>query len=54
MRAILKDTERQLEALALRTTTAFHREMDEKYIEASSMFNIVTDEDLICGKYVLF
>ncbi|CAH2055957.1 unnamed protein product, partial [Iphiclides podalirius] len=49
-RSALKEVEGEIETLAFRTTTAFHREMDEKYIEATSNFNVVSDEDLIRGK----
>ncbi|CAK1589346.1 unnamed protein product [Parnassius mnemosyne] len=46
----LKEIVLQLETLKQRTTTAFQKEMDEKYIEATASFLVVTDEDLICGK----
>ncbi|CAG4994284.1 unnamed protein product [Parnassius apollo] len=46
----LKEIVHQLETLMHRTTTAFQKEMDEKYIEATANFLVITDEDLVCGK----
>ncbi|XP_045539407.1 uncharacterized protein LOC106713967 [Papilio machaon] len=47
---ILQDTEVTLNTLELRMTTAFQKEIDEKYIDSSANFLIVSEEDLISGK----
>ncbi|KPJ12128.1 hypothetical protein RR48_01706 [Papilio machaon] len=47
---ILQDIEVTLNTLELRMTTAFQKEIDEKYIDSSANFLIVSEEDLISGK----
>ncbi|KPJ01375.1 hypothetical protein RR46_03147 [Papilio xuthus] len=47
---ILQDVEHTLNTLELRMTTAFQKEIDEKYIDASANYLVVSEEDLISGK----
>ncbi|XP_068622937.1 ATR-interacting protein mus304-like [Battus philenor] len=49
-KTVLNEVILQLEMLAKRTTTAFHREMDMKYIESTSNLLIVNEKDLLCGR----
>lgn len=50
---VLVDVKCELEMLSQRMTTAFQKDMDEKYIEASSKFLHVKKIDLLKARFVL-
>ncbi|XP_026740491.1 uncharacterized protein LOC113502934 isoform X2 [Trichoplusia ni] len=50
IRRVLNETRSRLETVCQRVTTSFQKEMDEKYMEVTSNYQVVTKEDLLRGR----
>ncbi|KAI5632563.1 hypothetical protein NE865_14737 [Phthorimaea operculella] len=49
-KTVLKEVQNQLELVSRKMTTAFQKEMDERYIEATTKYLVVDKRDLLCGR----
>ncbi|KAJ2945095.1 hypothetical protein O0L34_g9151 [Tuta absoluta] len=49
-KSVLKDVQNELELVSRKMTTAFQKEMDERYIEATTNYLVVDKRDLLCGR----
>ncbi|CAH0591471.1 unnamed protein product [Chrysodeixis includens] len=50
IKLVLNETRSRLEAVCQRVTTSFQKEMDEKYLEVTSNYQVVSTEDLMRGR----
>ncbi|XP_072945437.1 uncharacterized protein [Epargyreus clarus] len=49
-KSVLEDVQAQLETVTRRITSAFQKEMDKKYLECTTAYIVVEENDLIGGK----